>query len=65
MFGFLTDPIENAIDVSTETLGMALGGDGPNKRKIAKLVSDGVEIYAVAQMFGVGEDVILSVLGDD
>lgn len=60
MFNLLTDSVENAIDVAD----MMIGGE-IDKYKIAKLVSDGVEIAVIAYALGVTEDVVLKILEEE
>lgn len=58
MFG-LDKVIYNALDVVTDLF------DGEiDKRKVAKLIADGVSIWAVAEMFNVGVDVIEDLIED-
>ena len=54
MFDKLTDMIENALDVGVSIVTL----EGLDKRKVAKLIADGLSVWAIASMFGVGVDVI-------
>lgn len=62
IFGFLTDSIENALDVADKTLDPF--HSGPSKRQVAQLIDDGLTIGAIASGFGVAEDVIEGLLND-
>ncbi len=57
MFNLLTDAIENAFDVVEDLFEGNL-----SKRKVAKLISDGLTVGAIAHGFGVAEDVIEALL---
>ena len=61
VFGFLTDAIDNALDVA----GDLLTGEVPTRRKVAKLIDAGLTVAAIAAAFGVGEEVITALMGDD
>lgn len=64
MFGIfdgLTNTVENVIDVGVGVLTLGEYGDF-SKRTVAKMVADGIEIYAIAQFFDVAEDVIESMI---
>ena len=54
MFNFITDAIENTLDVADSLLS----GEDITKRQIAKLVSDGLSVYAIASATGLAIDVI-------
>ena len=54
MFNFLTDAIENALNVADATLS----GDDISKRQVAKLLADGLTIAATASATGIAIDVI-------
>lgn len=60
MLGFLTDGIENALDVG-ESL---MTGEDVSKRQVARLIDDGLSAVAIASMFGVSVDYIKSLAGD-
>lgn len=60
MFGFITDSIENAIDVADALFS----GEDLNKRKVAKLISDGVSIAMIATALGTTVEVIERMLDD-
>jgi len=60
MFGFLTDAVENALDIG----GDLLEGELPAKRQVAKLVDAGVSVYAISEATGLATDVIESLLED-
>ena len=64
MFKFLTDSVENAIDVATGTGRVLIGEEGPSKRQVAKLIADGLTIVAVADLYNVSTDVIESLIED-
>lgn len=61
MFDFLTDSIENGLDI----LGGLVEGEAPTKRQVAKLIADGVSVYAIADATGVAVDVIQDLVDDD
>lgn len=61
MFGFLTDAVENAFDV----VDSVLSGEDVTKRQVARLVSDGVSIAAIASATGLAVDVVERMIGDD
>ena len=64
MFKFLTDSVENALDVVFSPFD--LDGELPTKRQVAKLIADGLTVAAVAHGLGVAEDVITGILeGND
>lgn len=54
MFNFITDAVENALDVAD---GLVSGED-ITKRQIARLVSDGLSVVAIASATGLAADVI-------
>lgn len=60
MFGFLTDTIENGLDI----LGGLTEGEVPTKRQIAKAIDAGVTIYALSEATGVAVDVLEGILND-
>ena len=61
MFDFLTNSIENALDVADGLLF----GELPSKRQVAKLVADGVTVAAIASATGFGVEVIEELLAED
>ena len=61
MFGFLTDAIDNAIDVGLGTMT----GDMPTQRQVSKLISDGASVAAIAYGLGVSVDVVEGLLEDE
>lgn len=61
VFGFFTDAIENALDVTFDIVT----GEIPSKRKVAKLIDAGLTVAAIAAAFGVGEEVITSLIEDN
>lgn len=58
MFGSLLKPIENALTVGLKLVTL----EAPTKREVAQLLSDGVEIAAIASAFGVAESVIMDLI---
>ena len=60
MFDFITDSIENGLDI----LGGLVEGETPSKHQIAKLIADGVSIYSIAEVTGHSVDVIQSLVDD-
>lgn len=61
MFNILTDAIENAIDVADDLFS----GNDLNKRKVAKLISDGLSVAAIASLTGVAVSTIQEMVKDD
>lgn len=59
MFG-LFDVVDNVLGIG----GALLSGEDISRGQVVKLIADGIEIYAIASMFGVAEDVILDLLKD-
>lgn len=64
MFGFIADSIENALDVVSGVDRFMAGGEGPTKRQVAKLIADGLTVYAAAEVLGVGAQVVERLLED-
>ena len=60
ILGIFTDSIENAFDIFDDLTG----GNEIDKRKLAKLLSDGVEIAAIAAATGVAVETLESLVGD-
>lgn len=60
ILGFIEDAIENVLDCADDILD----GEMPSKRNVAKLISDGLTVAAVASAYGVAEDVIEKILED-
>lgn len=54
MFDFLTDSIENGLNV----LGGLVEGELPTKRQVAKLLADGATVYGIAEATGLAVEVI-------
>lgn len=54
MFNFITDAVENALDVAD---GLVSGED-ISKRQVARLISDGLSVAAIASATGVATSVI-------
>lgn len=54
MFNFITDAIENTLDVADSLLS----GEDVTKKQIAKLISDGLSVYAISSATGLAVDVI-------
>jgi len=60
MFDFVTGSIENGLDI----LGDLASGELPTKRMVAKLLSDGLSIYAISEATGVAVDLIEKIIED-
>lgn len=60
MFDFLTDAVENTLDVADSVLS----GEDVTKRQVAKLVSDGLSVAAIASATGLAVDVIEKIVDD-
>lgn len=60
MFDFLTDSIDNALGV----IGGLVFGEIPSQRQVAKLIADGVSVYAIAEATGVAAEVIQGMVED-
>jgi transposase len=54
MFDFITDAVENALDVADSVIS----GEDVTKRQVARLVSDGLSIAAIASVTGLAVSVI-------
>lgn len=63
MFKFLTDSIENVLDAGECLVNPE--ADLPTKRQIAKLLADGVSIYAAAEMTGVAIEIVEAIADID
>ena len=61
MFGLL-DGLVDSVDNGLSIVGGILEGEAPSRRKVAKLVADGVEVAVIASAFGVAESVITDML---
>lgn len=59
MFGIF-DMVDNALSIGSSLLS----GEDISRQQVAKLIADGVEVYAIANMFGVAENVILELIKD-
>lgn len=62
MFSFIEDAIENTLSVAGGTFDLMLGESGPTKKQVAKLISDGLTVVAIAKGFGLAESVIEKLL---
>lgn len=60
MFNFITDAIENTLDVADSLLS----GEDVTKKQIAKLISDGLSVYAISSATGLAVDVIQKYIED-
>ncbi len=60
MFGFITDAVENVLDIGCSFLD----GEDITKGQVSKLISDGVSVAVIASGAGVTIDVIESMLDD-
>ncbi len=60
MFKILTNAVENCLHVVTAPLY----GKVPNKQQVAKLIADGLTIYAVSEATGVAVDMLEKILDD-
>jgi DNA-binding NarL/FixJ family response regulator len=60
MFDFLTDAVENALDVADSVLS----GEDVTKRQVARLVSDGLSIAAIASATGLAVEIIEKMVDD-
>lgn len=54
MFKFLTDSIDNALSVSSDILDC----EPPKRREVAKLLADGLTVWAAAEAAGVAVEVV-------
>lgn len=59
MFDFITDAVKNALDVADAVLS----GEDVTKRQIARLVSDGLSVAAIASATGVAVEVVEKMIG--
>lgn len=60
MFNFLTDAVENALDVADSFLS----GEDVTKRQVARLISDGLSVAAIASATGLAVEVIEKMVDD-
>ena len=60
MFEFLEDSITNILDIADDVLS----GETPQKKQIAKLLADGLTVYAVSEITGVTVDLIEKIKGE-
>lgn len=60
MFDFITDSIDNALSI----LGDLAEGETPTRLQVAKLIADGVSVYAIAEATGLTVDVIQGLVDD-
>lgn len=58
LFDAVTGAVENGLDILS---GLA-DGELPTKRQLAKLISDGVSIYAISEATGVAVDSLKSIV---
>ena len=61
MFDFLTDSVENGLNV----LDDLTSGEAPSKREVSKLIADGLSIAAASQMTGWTTDMIEKLIEDN
>lgn len=59
MFDFITDAVENALDVADAVLS----GEDITKRQVARLVSDGLSVASIASATGVAVEVVEKMIG--
>lgn len=60
IFDSLTKSVENVLDIG----GSLISGEDIQKRQIAKLIADGVEVYTIASTLGVAESVVKELMRD-
>jgi len=60
MFDFITDAVENALDVAD---GLVSGED-ISKRQVARLISDGLSVAAIASATGIAVSVIENLMDE-
>lgn len=61
MFDFIFKSVDNALSL----VGDIMTGEDIDRRKVSKLVADGVSIAVIASAAGVAVDVIEKLLEDD
>lgn len=61
MFDFLENSIKNCLDI----LDCLTYGEVPTKRQMAKLISDGVSIYAISEATGFAVEVLEKLIEDN
>ena len=61
MFGFITDAVENALDIADAVVS----GDDITKRQVARLIADGLSVAAIASATGLAVEVIERMVSDD
>lgn len=60
MFDFITDAVENALDVADGIVS----GEDVTKRQVARLISDGLSVAAIASATGLAVSVIEKLTDD-
>jgi hypothetical protein len=63
MFGIF-DPITKAVENTLDIADCLVSGEAPSKKQIAKLISDGVSIYAISSATGIAVDVLQSIIDE-
>jgi len=63
IFDVVEDAVSNVIDVGIGV--MTLGEYGNfSQRTVSKMVADGIEVYTIANFFGVSEDIVRGMIDD-
>ena len=57
-FKIIEDSIENALDIADSLLSL----EAPKKKQVAKLISDGLSVYAISEITGLATDIIEKVM---
>lgn len=65
MFDFLINSVSNVLTVGQKTIGYVVDDEPlPTKTEVAKLIADGLTIYAAAEVLDIGVDVIQEIIGE-
>ena len=60
MFNIITDAIENTLDIANDLID----GELPSMRQVAQLLSNGLTVAAIAQGYGLAEEVIEDIIDE-
>jgi len=60
MFDFLEDAVDNVLEIGSGLLE----GELPSRRKVSKLINDGMSVYAISEATGFAVDVIENLMDD-
>jgi len=63
VFKFLEKSVKNVLEVAEPLVNP--DADLPSKDQVAKLIADGLTVYAAAELLGVGVEVVESLMEDE